>query len=335
MSEYSVDNRIPVILCIDVEPDDFYVSRTDPKPWKGYEMAHPYLKELRAKLEDHTRHAVHFYWSLRMDPQIKIAYGSSTWVMEQYPAFLEEYRVEGDDLGVHVHTYRWSDHKGNWIDDCGSNDWVIKCLDSSTESYYKAFGEPCRTLRFGNFWSNTVAVNRAEELGFLFDLTIEPGLPQNLLTASKPPPSGTMPDYHRVPRAPYNPSYRDFRKPAKNEKRQILMIPLTSSYLKLGFSPKGIARRLYRLYRNGFHYRLQNKTLSMWKQWSGVNNFSNMLDRAIRLQEKPYLAFAIHSNFTVTKDYESVDSCLKALLTHSDLSRFVFCTPKEAIKILQ
>ena len=144
-----------------------------------------------------------------------------------------------------------------------------------------------------------------------------------------------MPDYFRVPRTPYLPSSTDFRKPAQREHRQILMIPLTSSYLKLGFGFKDLARRIYRLYRNGFRYRLQNKPLSMWRRWGGVNCFSNMIDRAIQLQEKPYLAFAIHSNFTVTKDYESVDSCLQTLITHPARSRFVFCTPAEAIEILQ
>lgn len=334
MSDFSVDKRIPVILCIDVEPDDFYVSRTDPKPWKGYEAAHPYLKALREKFESITGQAVHFCWSLRMDPQVEIAYGSPTWVIERHRDFFEEYRIEGDDLGVHVHTYRWSNHEGNWIDDCGNAEWVNKCLDISAQSYFDAFGKTCRTLRFGNFWLSTAAVNRAEELGLLFDLTIEPGLPSNLLTATKPPPTGLMPDYYRVPRAPYNPSINDFRKPTRLEDRQICMIPLTSSYLILGISPKDLARRLYRLYRNGFRYRLQNKPLSMWRAWSGENSFSQMLNRAIRLQEEPYLAFAIHSNFTVTRDYELVDSCFTALLNHPDRSRFVFCTPDEAIKLL-
>jgi hypothetical protein len=47
-------DRIPVILCIDVEPDP---QRPDPKkadPWLGFERLYPYLKEFRLRMADTT-----------------------------------------------------------------------------------------------------------------------------------------------------------------------------------------------------------------------------------------------------------------------------------------
>jgi hypothetical protein len=331
MAHITDSSKIPVILAVDVEPDEFFVDRTHPKPWSGFEFSHEYLKDLRNKLEDSTGHNVHFCWSLRMDPQVAIAYGSSTWVADRYAAFLEEYRSNGDDLGIHVHTYRWSDSRSGWLDDCGNPEWVTECLESSVDSFKHVFGEPSRTLRFGNFWLSTQAVNQAENLGIEYDLTIEPGLQSRWHFENKPPQSGPTPDFYRVPRFPYSPSRSDFRKQNNGgSNRNIVMMPLTSAYRKFGWRRKAWGHRLHRLRCNGIHGRLQNSPLSMWRKWNGHNSYTSMLDRAIALQEKPYLAFAIRSSMH-GKNFPVYDSNLKTLLNHSASSRFIFCTPQEAM----
>jgi hypothetical protein len=74
----------------------------------------------------------------------------------------------------------------------------------------------------------------------------------------------------------------------------------------------------------------------MWRHWSPPNGFSQMLDRAITQQRHPYLAFAIHSNAPVEPgSLPRIERCLKALMDHPERSRFVFCTPAEAMAILQ
>jgi hypothetical protein len=112
-------SKIPVVLCVDIEPDEFFVDRKNPRPWSGFEFSHGYLKGLRWKLEDSTGRPVHFNWSLRMDPQVAIAYGSPAWAVDRYAKFFDEYQSSGDELGIHVHTYRWSDASDAWLDDCG------------------------------------------------------------------------------------------------------------------------------------------------------------------------------------------------------------------------
>lgn len=326
-------SKIPVILCIDVEPDEFFVDRNAPKPWSGFEFSHGYLREMRSRLEEATGHSVHFSWSLRMDPQVAIAYGSATWIADRYAAFLEEYQAMGDDLGLHVHTYRWSDARDGWLDDCGNPEWVAQCLESSVDSYKTVFGDTSRTLRFGNFWLSTAAVNQAEKLGIEYDLTIEPGLASMSKYGNKPPQSGPTPELYRVPRVPYRPSTLDFRKPSADANRRILMVPLTSAYMNLGWSPGDLRHRLGRLRRNGVRGRLQNIPLSMWRKWDGKNTYTAMLDRAISLQERPYLAFAIRSDIN-GKDFPAYDSCFEALLNHPAVSRFVFSTPPEAMSHL-
>lgn len=327
--------RIPVLLCVDVEPDEFYVDRRNPQPWRGFEAVDIYFRDVRTKLEEKTGNDVHFCWAIRMDPQVALAYGSPAWVAERYGKLFEEYRRAGDELGSHVHTYRWSEQADTWIDDVADETWTAHCLETSSSAHVDAFGEPARTVRFGVFWSSTAVVNRAEDLGYRYDLTVEPGLPPEMKDPRKPFATDLIPGYYRVPREPYTPSRSDFLAPARNEQREMTIIPLTSAYKKLGLGVRSSLRRLERLRNNGFRNRLRSLPLSMWREWSGENDYGSMLSRALALQRKPYLAFVIHSNFPVTESYERVHSSMEALMAHPDCSRFLFCTPGELLRELE
>lgn len=329
----SRQSAIPVILSIDVEPDEFYIDRNNPKPWAGYEYTHDYLNTFRKHLEETTNKPVHFNWFLRMDPQIAESYDSATWIADRYPDYLEELRTAGDELGFHVHTYRWSAQDDGWVDDCGNSEWVSECLQSSAEAYQQTFGNPGRALRFGNFWLSTRSVNEAESLGVHYDLTIEPGLASVAHSGGKPIASPT-PAYHRVPRKPYQPSTNDFRQPLMGtDRRTISMIPLTSAYIIHKWNYRDLRHRLALIKRNGLSGSRQCYPLSMWREWKGRNSFSSMIDRAIKLQKRPYLAFAIRTdiNGRCSKAYHN---SLEALLNHPLRHRFVFCTPSEALNYL-
>jgi hypothetical protein len=324
---------IPVLLCVDVEPDEFYVDRRNRAPWRGFEAVHPMFGELRARLEEKTGRDVHFTWAVRMDPQVAVSYGRSAWAVERYSSYFEEYRRAGDEIGSHVHTYRWSQAVDDWIDDYADDAWVRECLEMSANGHEEIFGEKSRTVRFGVFWASTAAINHAEELGYRYDLTVEPGLPANVHDARKPDPTGVQPSYYRVPREPYIPSRSDFRERADGERRDLTVIPLTSGYKKLGLGLRSTRERLDRLMNNGLRHRRMSTPLSMWKGWDGANSFGDMLDRAIEAQQKPYLAFTLHSNFPVTKSDSKVRASIEALVDHPACSRFAFCTPAELLSL--
>jgi hypothetical protein len=334
-SEHSPSSeKIPVVFCVDVEPDEFFVDPANPKPWSGFEFGHGYLKGFRARFEKATGRPVHFNWFVRFDPQVAIAYGNAAWAVERYAEFFDEYRSRGDEIGIHVHTYNWSKTQDAWIDDSGNEEWTAHCLQSSFDAFKQVFGDEPRCLRFGNYWLSTAAVNQAEELGIEFDLTIEPGLDAARWgDGSKPTETGLTPSFFRVPRVPYPPSRRDFKKRQPDGGRNITMMPLTSAYRSLGWSLRGIRRRLGRIRRNGFAARLQEEPLSMWRTWSGKDPFGAMLDRAIALQERPYLAFAVRSDMNLR--HQTYDSCLNALLEHPAASRFVFGSPRDVMRHLE
>jgi hypothetical protein len=327
--------RIPVLICIDVEPDEFKVSQRQPDGWRGFEIAHSYFSSLRESLQKATDQPVHFCWFIRMDPQIELAYGSANWAAEHYNKFFRGYLEAGDEIGVHVHTYRWEPSIDGWLDDHGSDDWAYNCLKTGVNAYRESFGKDCESIRFGNYWISTEAINHAEALGLRFDLTVEPGLPPNRVDSRKPHHTGNLPDYYRVPRRPYAPSLTDFRIESSHDDRHIRLMPLTSSHLSFGWGRRGVKKKIARIKNNGFRNRLQDTPLSMWRQWQHPNGFSQMIDRALAAQDKPYLAFAIHSNFPIESGtYPRIDDCIQTLVNHPARSRFVYSTPAEALTIL-
>jgi hypothetical protein len=106
------------------------------------------------------------------------------------------------------------------------------------------------------------------------------------------------------------------------------MIPLTSSHVKLGFHPRAYARRIWL---NGFRYRLQDMTIPMYCQWPAPDTFDRLVDRALRRMRRPYLAFAIRTDRNLTR---KVAGNIETLLTHPAAPRFRFCTPAEALAML-
>jgi hypothetical protein len=323
---------IPLILCIDVEPDPFLVNRADPEPWAGYEKTFAYLRDIRGRFEEATGSPVRYTWCFRMDPQVADSYGSPAWAVERFPAFVDEMHRHRDETGIHPHAYRWVRDEQRWIEDLGNQDWVDHCVEMSLDAYAAAFGRRCETFRFGNFWLNTATVNLLERRQVRYDLTVEPGLTADIRgTLAKGASTGSRLDFTRVPREPYQPSRRDLCRAAQPGSRGITMIPLTSGSLRLGADLRSRCRRLWR---NGWRYRLQSVPLSMWRIWAPPNTFDRMLDSAIAAQSSPYLAFSIRSSIGVGRSFEAVDTCLRAILSHAQRRRFVFSTPAEALALL-
>src|SRR6266550_5610918 len=103
------DGPVPVIFCVDVEPDEHTYDPDRPSAWRGFEILAVALRELRRELAKVTGEPARFCWAVRMDPQIDKAYGTPTWAVERYRQFFEEAFAEGDALGIHPHAWRWDE----------------------------------------------------------------------------------------------------------------------------------------------------------------------------------------------------------------------------------
>ncbi len=157
--------RLPVILCIDVEPDERQVDLQSPHHWPGFEAAVAFFNNVRPRLEQTTNSPAKFNWFLRMDPQVDRVYGGASWVVEHYGALIEQLERAGDEIGLHTHAWRWDEAMVQWIADHGNQEWVEHCVRISFRAYEDSFGRPCRSFRFGDHWMNNETMHLLESLG--------------------------------------------------------------------------------------------------------------------------------------------------------------------------
>lgn len=167
--------KIPVVMCIDVEPDERLIDRSVQKDWSGFETTYELFNKLRPRLEAATRSPVHFSWFFRMDAQIASTYGSASWAVTRYRSLIERIKQAGDAIGLHTHAWRWNDSLNKWTVDLASQDWIDSCLRMGFESFRKSLNERCLYFRFGDRWMNNATLSLIEKLGARFDLTLEPG----------------------------------------------------------------------------------------------------------------------------------------------------------------
>lgn len=171
----AVDPRIPVLVMIDAEPDGFFIRRTDAAPWAGFERAVEVMTDARVMLARRTGRDPHFTWRVRADPQVAETYGSAAWAFERHRAAFEALRAAGDEVGVHVHAYRWDARADGWVEDFGSQDWVERCVRAGVDAFTHHFGRPPTSFSMGMDWMNQATMRLVAELGLRHELSIVAG----------------------------------------------------------------------------------------------------------------------------------------------------------------
>jgi hypothetical protein len=349
-----MERRIPLIFCIDVEPDDHVYPPGNPSPWSGFEALAAESAGLRDRLSALTGEPARLTWSLRLDPQIAEAYGDPAWIIDHHRDFFEEARGLGDAVGVHPHAWRWDRERRVWISDQADAAWVDHCIEMSFETYRSRFGEAPSHHRFGGRFVSEGVLAAAHRLGARFDLTLEPGKPGKKLGERYGAIwTGEIPDFGKVPRIPYHPDPADFRRPARDGVGGLWTIPLSSGR----FVPKrrsrrqhriarrlshpvrmasGLARRLDRARRSvGGDRRPPYKPLAMWLDWRSPADFWNSAFASLEELEYPYLAFAIRSDIGIrSKSKAGFEGIVASLFEHREAKRLVFTTPEDALRRL-
>lgn len=315
--------RTPLVFRIDVEPDGFFIDRSRPLPWSGYEAALRFMERYRAELCEATGPPVRLTWLYRADPQIEETYGSAAWGLSTYRASVDAAADCGDEVGLHVHAYRWRSELGGWCLDHGTPAWTHHCLESALTAFAEARGSHCSTFAWGDHWSSTSIVNQLRDSGVRFDLTVEPGWVERATFHPDHPYTAKLPDYRRVPRTPYRPSPHDFRVPASDARPGLWMIPTTT-----GFYRHSLARKLYYALRRPLAPRSETLALNPSHP---PELFRPTLDRAIA-ERLPVLVLSVRSDvFRPGPDQQNVAANLRWLLRRARAARLVVTTPEDAL----
>ena len=331
-------------LVYPTEPDPSVWTPGTRPPWRGYDTLHELLQTLRPCLSRHTE-AAQFSWFLRMDPQIAEAFGTPAWIPETWRGRLEEYRNNGDEIGLHTHAWRFCPCCQRWLEDFSDQQWVEQCVRVSFDAYADAFGTSCHAFRFGSRWLSSAAPALLEQLGVRYELTVEPGRLAQPPFVNATRVTAWLPSYRGVPRMPYRPSRFDFRKPDAARTDGPWMIPLSTVRKSLGPLRgvlHGLLRRTETLYRSGpgnhgVSSRLA-RTLARCDAHTtlmmGVSPeaFRRMVERILGTGGAPYLAISMRaSSGDNSQSVRNVTENFNYLLSSALLNRLVFVTPREAL----
>lgn len=325
-----VDKKIPIIFCVDVEPDLRMVKTNCQEPWAGYEAMHVYLKDTRPLLEKATGSPVHYSWFFRVDPQIAEGYGAADWALTHYKNWILEYEAEGDEIGLHPHAYRLEEK--DWVADHGNQVWVEHCLDMAFEGFEKNLGRSCRSFRFGDRFMNQDTLDELEKRGVRYELTLEPGYAaQKSMNPHIPSEraTGTLPDTTRVPRFPYRAKPFDYQAPDESRSKGMWILPLSTGTLQFKWG------RAEKVFKGLFQPKdLKPKTLTL-NLGFGVNNFADVMRQLLEDVKAPYLAIVARADAASRENLRrNMEAHLEKIMNHPLREHFVFATPEETIRIL-
>jgi hypothetical protein len=322
--------RIPVILCIDVEPDPRRPDPAKAATWSGFERLYPFLRELRPRMADATGEATRLNWFWRMDPQIEFVYGSPDWGLRRYEAEVSETVAAGDEHGVHPHAWRWDMTLHRWVSDYGNPSWVEHCMVTSFMAFRSVFGKGCESVRMGDRYFDDRVREALDRLGCRFDLTIEPGEKPIRALAASEGYTGLVPDYRSVEMGPYRPRVEYVRERDADRSEGVWVIPLASGVM----SDRGMRWRRYmrRHWSSMGPIPTGYGTLRLWEPPELVQP---AIDETLERMERPYLAFAIRSDVLLNPWWGG--NCrrnLKWLLRQAQARRYAFCTPRDLLPML-
>ncbi len=321
-------SQVPVLVLIDVEPNGFFIG-AGKVPWSGFERALDIMAEVRRTLSQQTRHRVQFTWLVRADAQIAETYGSPAWALEHYRDAFAGLLDAGDEVGLHVHAYRWDEEGTRWIEDYGNQEWVNHCIHLGVGAFERHFKRLPASFSMGMDWTNQDTIRLLSELQIRYEFSTvlnkesQPFPPRDTYT-------GVLPHCSQIPERPYRPSPQDFRCAADSEAGGgMWLVPQSSRVADI---PPSWKRRLW----DAAHGQPQPGpcTRKFFLQ-DDPADLRPAIDDMLRRLKRPYLTFAVRTHeFCSSEVIAIIRRNLESALERREASTFVFTTPAEALRIL-
>jgi glycosyltransferase involved in cell wall biosynthesis/SAM-dependent methyltransferase len=271
---------LPLVLCIDIEPDRRVTERGDRQRPRGADLIISLVPRLRERLATLSGGDAHYTWCIRMDPQIRDTYGAADWLATAYEHELEAQQCAGDEVGLHQHSWRWRD--GGWVSDQADEAWVAHCVDIGLETFRSTFGRDAKVYRHGDGYMSNAIARQIDTAGVRVDYTLEPGHDARPGIKASEASTGMLPDTRTVPRHAYRPSAVDFRVEDASRRSGTLFLPLTAGM------------RVTTAHRDG--RLVPTGSYTLLELWSDPTTFSRMLRGTIRDPELTHLAFALRTD---------------------------------------
>ena len=321
------ERLVPILFIIDVEPEEFFIDRNVKERWYGWEKARDASDAFRERMERATGRPVNFVWSIRSDTQITETYGSPVWAVENQPGHIEHFVSAGDALCAHVHPYRWSEAKADWIANYGDPDWVEEEVDRAIDAIDSVLPTPTEAFTMGNHFQSQRAIEQLERRGIKYEMTVPPGIHGAFRESALGEFTGEYLDCRQVPREVYRPSTADFRVADPTRKEGLWMLPLTSRVAGVRRSLRGLFSD-WKFERGG---RTRPEALALrfgpWAIHDYLDHYMNELTR-------PHLSFVARTAlFHRPKIWKIVERSFDHMFNRYGGNRFCFTTPDEVVRM--
>ena len=325
--------RHPAFLAVDVEPNGFQLGDEGPAAWSGFSAMAAFVDELREELLATTGVAPTIGWYYRLDPQIAAAFGRPDYAVRTFASLVEAQRRRGDYFGIHVHPVRHDDAAGAWVHDFADPEWTTECVRHSAAVFADTFGTAVRRHRFGAGFLSDAVVAECERLGIDVDLTLEPAArpPDNLIRSGSDttPIVGALGDYSATPRFAYRPDVHDFRVAASRDRRQITLVPLsTTNHLRID-TPRW-KRSAKRVLRGPEPATMLYPSVAL----ESSDLFWKLALWELEAMDRPYLSFALRTDDPGSDCGRNVRRLFAALPRHPIARQLRFVDPLEVVGTL-
>lgn len=296
-----MNQPLPLFVTFHAEPNGLYVDINDNSPWSGFEKAFETTEQLR---EEGLSPNLKFVWLIRADHQIEILHGESAWGLREYQQQINRFVERGDDIGIHVHPYKYLESEKRWVQDFSDEEWMKSCISKAFESFETVTGKQPQSMSIGPNSTSIDVINHSRELGIRYDFTIS----HNGKKKFNQRPGeirGEMQWYKNLPPYPYVPSMTDLSKEDRT-RDDYYLIPV--HYFMMKHGTLNIKGTLNKYLYGKTEYRKVKPSLSM-----PPAIFQSILEQALK-EGKEYLLIDTRTHiFLQEAQLESIKANLKYL----------------------
>jgi len=222
------EKRLIVIIGADCDPDKVRVRGKNLRTyhgfygWRGIREGIPEIKKRLSYIQNLFDSPFKLTWCVRSDLQIKEIYGNAGWCLREFSSFWKELEKGGDEIGWHLHLWRWNPRYEIWYQEIQDEEWIKGCILEGFRAFKEEWGKPPSSVRMGWIFHNNLTMEEISTLGLRVDFSAIPGL--NKIRV-KQKYIHDYADWRRTPTYPYHPSSLDYRIPLRRKSLPIWEIP--------------------------------------------------------------------------------------------------------------
>lgn len=233
MQRKSTLEKLLIIICVDMDQDrpEFggqSYSYFGEQVWQGIARGVPsFMKRKSEFTRDSDCDDFNITWFFRSDLQLNRIYGDAGWSLNRFRDVIEQLLENGDEIGWHAHTWRWSEVCKSWYQENSDQEWIIRCFREGFLGFVRASGFKPSSFRSGWGFHNNLTMSMLEKFGINLDLSALPSIRNLGEKWDKGCLFKGYTDWQKTGHRPYFPSKKDYQVTEKNN-YTLLEIPVTT-----------------------------------------------------------------------------------------------------------